>query len=207
MPQFKGLVEICFTNTCEKVKVTDVTGMYHPEDNPTGWYNFDAEEGEEGYVALTEFDTIYLEVYDTADPDELLGTIILRQGAFSAYPESDVAEADMVLGEFDWPYGDGVFDIYYIFESSDEIIQGYVQESFHQFYNDCAATNCVNALWLKYFQSCNTNDQVKDMAMEAEALLMAAKAAAACVNTIGADKINEVLTKICEIADCDCGCS
>lgn len=203
MPTFKPLIDICPINTCDKVKITDVTGIYDATDNPTGWDNPDVD----GYVALVEFDTIYLEVYDASDPDELLGTIYLRQGAFSAFPDSDEAEADMDLGEFEWPYGDGVFNIHYILVTADEVIESYVQESITQFYIDCKATNCVNALWLKYFQSCNSNEKVKDMAMEAEALLMGAKAAAACVNTIGADKISEVLTKICEIAECDCGCS
>jgi hypothetical protein len=213
-------LKACVSQDCKNITFSDVT-LLSSVTNPYGWTTNAAETPRPRI--LTAFSEIRIIVTNTS------GTEVINQvvygGTLNLFPAISDFNDNMPLSTTVWGLEDGVYSINYQFTYQNSAgfygdgdpdnnlaLAGKVVEAKMSQVITCNAQNEVKDLWLKYLNNCCSAN--RDKALEAEALLFAVEAAAACADEYNASRIKETLDKIlaldsdkcnvCEHSKCKC---
>jgi hypothetical protein len=210
---FRGAIspklKMCVSQDCSSAILSDITGLQDAA-TPYGWnLSLDTPNPRK----LSAFNGITAIIADSSG--NTLNTIklyVATGGVVSVNYFPDTFTNDMELVSIPWNRPDGIYTVTYRFSYSTEF-DGYnpgntlglagqdVVVTFNQVIS-CAARNSVKNLWLAYLNDCCSAN--KDKALEAEALLYAIDAAAACADEFNASRIQEALAKIIELDSSKC---
>lgn len=193
-------LKACVSQDCKNITFSDVT-LLSSVTNPYGWTT-DPSEMPRPRI-LTAFSEIRIIVTNTS------GTEVVNQvvygGTINLFPAISDFNDNMPLSTAVWGLEDGVYSINYKFtygnsggfygdpENALALEDKVVEAKMNQVIT-CNAQNEVKDLWLKYLNDCCSANREK--ALEAEALLFAVEAAAACADEYNASRIKGALDKI-----------
>lgn len=173
-------------DSCSKLKITDITGIYHEDNNPDGW-------GEDAITVSSNIVTEATIQINDDDPIDVLDQI----------PNTITGNFDFTTIDLD-DYEDGEMTITYIIVANG---QTYSKEL--TFYFTCSARCCVDKMWAKVAEklcgdcNCNPYGVIKE-ALMAESLLSAIQSSASCTNSTARDNMLEQVNKLCDWASCGC---
>lgn len=210
-PGFRGAIsprlQMCISKDCSIATLSDVTGLQDVA-TPYGWnLGLDIPNPRK----LEAFANITCSIADSQGTVLHSLTPYVNYGASSLFP--DVFTNEMELASVSWGQPDGIYTVTYQFDYG----------AFYEYYGDpenflelagksvivttnqvvtCNAQNSVKNLWLAYLKDCCSAN--KDKALEAEALLYAVEASAACADEFNASRIQEALAKIIELDSGKC---
>lgn len=199
----------CVSQDCQNITFTDVTLLSSPA-NPFGWTT-DSSETPRPRI-LTAFSEIRVIVKNSSGV-EVINLLLYSPPSINFYPSISSFSNEMPLTTYTWGLPDGVYSFTYRFTYKNTsssygdpdnllALQGhYVESSYNQLIS-CNAKNVVKNLWLKYLNNCCGSN--RDNALEAEALLYAVEAAAACSDEFNASRIKESLDKITALSSGNC---
>tara|TARA_R100001509_G_C4836195_1_gene204957 strand:+ start:307 stop:1008 length:702 start_codon:yes stop_codon:yes gene_type:complete len=211
-------LKACVSQDCQNITFSDVTLLSSPA-NPFGWTT-DLAETPRPRIAKA-FSEIRIIVTNSSGT-EVINQIVLG-GTVNFFPAISDFNDNMPLSTTVWGLEDGVYSINYQFTYQESggfygdptnslALEGKTVESKMTQVITCNAQNEVKDLWLKYLNDCCHANREK--ALEAEALLFAVEAAAACADEYNASRIKSALDKIltldsdkcnvCEHSKCKC---
>ena len=212
-PGFRGAIspklKLCISQDCSSAVLSDVTGLQDAA-TPYGWnLTLDSPNPRK----LDAFIGIICSIKDSSG-DPINNTTLYSSGitdSTNLFP--DVFTNEMELASIPWNQPDGIYVVNYQFSYSsfpanygdpENVLQlagKKVLVTFNQVVS-CNARNVVKNLWLAYLNNCCASN--KEKALEAEALLFAIDAAAACADEFNASRIQEALAKIIELDSSKC---
>jgi hypothetical protein len=202
-PGFNGAIspklKVCVSSDCSSVKFYDTTGLTN-SGTPFGWV---PENTTPPFIRnIIAFSEIKV-VLKSLQGEELISTIVYNPSlGVNMFPSTFTEE--MVLFSTTWGQPDGIYIIEYIFKYQDDstiygdptnalnLASKYVVCTFNKIVT-CKSKQLVTKLWLKYIKGCCSD---LEQALEAQALLYAVEAAAACGDEFNADSILKSLHKI-----------
>lgn len=188
MADLKPTISVNVKDSCEKLVVTDTTGLEDSTINPRGW------EGNNQSSNKLDKATIKITYPD--------GTTNSKD-VTSEVPTPVSGEFSFVAIEDTNGYSDGEYLIEYTLKFS----TGYSVTTRHCTYSLCNTACCVSNLVAKIpdnYCDCPDDSDLIDDVLLACGLLSGASAASGCTNSDKADKIIKRINRICEIHDCNC---
>lgn len=203
-------LKACISQDCNLITLSDVTGITSVS-TPNGWL----QTGSPPYPRrLIAFNLITVSITNSSGTQ--VGNLIVYNGVgngVNLFPDVQDFSNEMPLATIQWGQPDGVYSFTYTFTYynpsniyGDPVnLLGLAGKSVVQQFNQvvtCNAQNAVKDLWLKYLNNCCSAN--KQNALEAEALLHAVNAAAACADEFNAVKIKTALDKILTISTGSC---
>ncbi len=190
-------LSLCLNNSCNQITFTDTTGLYNSTTATQAWSNTQVV----GNLTTTDLLSGRITMTLAGDTTPTYTFYTKTTSGVDLYPAE--ATDSFEFTPFTWVGDDGVYTVSYsgTVDSPDSVTTYTYKTLIH-----CQADACIKNLWASYWVS--GNQQTKDKAMEAEALLNGAIYAFICNENTNATSIVEVLTKICAMADADdcCGC-
>jgi len=208
-PGFRGAIspklKLCISQDCSSAVLSDITGL-QDAGTPYGWnLTLDIPNPRK----LAAFSNISSTI--TNSNGDVINTITYYSTGVNLFP--DVFTNEMELASIPWNQPDGIYVVSYQFQYSAfpadygdaldtlGLAGKTVSVTFNQVVS-CNARNTVKNLWLAYLNDCCASN--KEKALEAEALLFAIDAAAACADEFNASRIQEALAKIIELDSSKC---
>jgi hypothetical protein len=186
----------CISTNCSKIKFTDTSGLYNSTTNPNGWSNSEVV----GNLTTTDLLTgrISMTKYGDSTPNYVFYT--KTNSGIDLYPDEATNLFDFT--EFDWLGEDNIYGIVYAgTTNSPDTITSFTDTILVT----CKTEKCIETLWKKYNKTGSKEDMEK--AQLAEGLLSGAKYSFYCNKTQNSKNILSILTKICDLANNDCGCN
>jgi hypothetical protein len=212
-PGFNGAISpklnVCVSQDCQNITFSDVTLLSSPA-NPFGWTT-DSSETPRPRI-LTAFSEIRVIVKNSSN-QEVINLLVYSPPNINFYPNISEFSNEIPLTTYTWGLPDGVYSFTYRFTyrstglsygDPDNLLglQGHYTESIYNQLITCNTKNAVKDLWLKYLNNCCGSN--RDNALEAEALLYAVEAAAACADEFNASRIKESLDRIIALSSGKC---
>jgi len=190
-------LKFCIKGKCDKITLTDNTGLYNNTTNLNAWSNNQVL----GNIPVSLIISAKVAFSDINGVQKAL-YILKNTSGVNLYPAQATNSFD--FPEQSYNLEDGIYDIIYAV--------GVLNPDVAVDYKDrvlvtCKAEACISGLWIKYNNSGSKEDQ--ETALLAESLLKGVKASFVCNKFTNVSKINETLAKVCALAngDCGCGCS
>lgn len=210
-PGFRGALsprlQMCISKDCSTATLSDITGL-QDASTPYGWYlGLDIPNPKK----LEAFSLITCSIADSQGAVISSLTLYNVLLGINLFPE--VFSNEMELASITWQQPDGIYTVTYSFTyTEDSDLYGDPEDSLELAGKSvivttnqvvtCNAQNSVKNLWLAYLKDCCSAN--KDKALEAEALLYAVEASAACADEFNASRIQEALAKIIELDSGKC---
>ena len=187
---FVPKISVCLNKNCNYITVTDITGVYDVNDNPSGWEDpstLDAVEVLSLTVEIIQNDvTIATENTLSQLPDPVTG-----QFSFS-----EIEVSELVSGEF---------TVEYNIRTASDIYKATIT-SFHA----CDVRCCIDAKWNAIAESgytaSNDGAGLVEEALALEGLYSSMVSSAASLNTKIRDNYLTKLQRLCGMTSKDCGC-
>ncbi len=183
---FVPKINVCLTNSCEYLQVTDVTGEYDANTNTEGW-------GDNSTLQESDVDKIEIII---EFPDGSKKTVDVT----SQLP-SDV-KADVQYNDISGDFSDGIYNVIYkIKDTSGNKYKDTVTTIFA-----CHVSCCVTKIFAKApdeLCDCDHDIFLRD-ALQAKGLLRTLKAMGACNKTKRVNDIIKRINRICAFNDCKC---
>jgi hypothetical protein len=188
------VISLSLNNKCDKVTMTESTGLYVTPSNEGGWGtpNIDTTN-----ITLSE-----LKIYD------YLGTTLKDTYDLTGlYPSATPSEFTILL-EAGWELPDGIYQIKY--EITDDSLTPviYRNETTHELFI-CNLCNCKNSLVQKLVKACDTLtiEKLKTQVDQMEIFIYGIQSAFACGDFATANSILASASTYCTtVSNCGCGC-
>ena len=180
-------INFCLKNTCSVISISDVTGIYHVSNNPTGWGSPNAQGADvlTATITITNPDGIE-QIVDVSSqiPDPVTG---------------DFTFEDITLSD----YKDGVTSLNYTIITSTDTYRAYAETLLI-----CNTRACVEKMWATVAcKSCAGNCDLSsliDDANLAEGLLNGLNSSASCCNKDCVNRVLEAIEQLCAFENCNC---
>lgn len=187
-------ISLCLSNSC-KFSLNDVAGIYSTA-NPNGYKNSLSTGG----VDITDWNTGVIKIFKYNTDTEVFSLTTVDSGSsFTMYPTE--ATSNMPLGDYNFSSPDGVYDLVY----SGSLLNGNVLTEFKTtLLMHCKASACIDKLKSTY--ALKPTEENLDKVILAQTILDGALALFTCNQVLNADKVTQMLNKICKIDECGCGC-
>jgi hypothetical protein len=182
----------CVGTNCSKIILTDNTGLYDATTAPQKW----SGTNNPGGVTLADIATARV----TFTPSSGSNIVYYpKTTSSSLYPSEPAIEFS--FAEQDWVGADGIYKMTY---EATTLTANTITPYTTSVLITCKTESCIKKLYLKYQKSCLETD--KETWLSATDMLEGAKMSFMCNSLTESKSILTTLTKICAIADSDCGC-
>ena len=187
-------ISLSLNNTCNKVTLTEETGVYNATTNVGGWGapNITTTVVTSSLVKI--FNYTGLTLLDTYDLTGL-------------YPSASPSSFD-ILVEAKWTQADGIYQIQYIVTDNSMVPVNYYGETKHELFL-CNLCNCKDKLIAKLIKSCDTlnTQKLKTQVDQMEIFIYGIQSAFSCGDFTTATTILASASTFCQtLSDCGCGC-
>ncbi len=197
-------LDLCETNNCKTIKLSELTGVYEATFNPGGW-------DDTGLINPALADVTRIVLYFTF-PDLSVQTFDSNIVGTLTFPTEDTTlEYPWSMTDFDSPSGtpftDGEYIITYYIEGT-FLGNAYTATVTSRFFLTCQTQCCIDKLFHAASQSDCTDckNEKLDKALEAESYLKSAQYAADCTKINMAKKHLAKAQWICNNKNClNCG--
>lgn len=187
-------ISLSLNNTCNKVTLTETTGLYVVNTNEGGWGTPNINTS----VITVSIVNIYNYTGLT-----LLGSYTLT----GLYPSATPSEFE-ILSEAPWTHIDGIYQIKYIITDNSITPVNYYSDTTHELFL-CNLCNCKDKLILKLVKSCDSEkaEKLKQQVDQLELFIYGIQAAFSCADFTTANTILAKATIYCEtVSNCGCNC-
>lgn len=194
-------IQISLTDSkCNKLKVTENTGVYVASSNDGGWGTPNIDTN-----AVTSAN-VY--IYDYTG-DTLLQTIILKDGTtdvFSPLVSSPTPSPFTAFSSIDWTQNDGIYKVSYVVYNGTTFFTSPKQYKLFL----CNLCNCIHDLKVRMVKECSGDniEKIKETFDQLELIKYGIESAFSCGDFATALSLLASAQKICtSVADCGCGCN